>query len=82
VVMNHMKLVDAGPEGSVEYELYIAPGFSNLNSTNRKSKQILHLANLSQMLCTAALLELSSICRPPPLCALLRAQASGSSWAV
>ena len=32
VVMNNMKLVDAGPAGSVEYELYIAPGFSNLNS--------------------------------------------------
>lgn len=30
--MNNMKIVDAGPEGSVEYELYIAPGFSNLNS--------------------------------------------------
>ncbi|KAJ4379095.1 hypothetical protein N0V86_005136 [Didymella sp. IMI 355093] len=32
VVMNNMELVDAGPEGSVEYELYIAPGFSNLNN--------------------------------------------------
>lgn len=27
-----MKIIDAGPEGSVEYQLYIAPGFSNLNS--------------------------------------------------
>lgn len=32
-VMNNMKMIDAGPEGSVEYQLYIAPGFSNLNST-------------------------------------------------
>lgn len=31
-VMNNMKIVDAGPEGSVEYQLFIAPGFSNLNS--------------------------------------------------
>lgn len=31
--MNNMKLIDAGPEGSVEFELYIAPNFSNLNST-------------------------------------------------
>lgn len=38
VVMNHMKLVDAGPEGSVEYELCIAPGFSNLNSKIRELK--------------------------------------------
>lgn len=30
--MNNMKIIDAGPEGSVEYQLYIAPGFSNLNS--------------------------------------------------
>lgn len=27
-----MKIIDAGPEGSVEFELYIAPNFSNLNS--------------------------------------------------
>jgi acyl-coenzyme A thioesterase 13 len=33
-----MKLVDAGPEGFVEYELYIAPGFSNLNSKVHRSK--------------------------------------------
>ena len=31
-VMNNMKIMDAGPEGSVEFELFIAPNFSNLNS--------------------------------------------------
>ena len=32
--MNNMKFIDAGSEGSVEYELFIAPNFSNLNSKN------------------------------------------------
>ncbi|KZM21820.1 uncharacterized protein EKO05_0003135 [Ascochyta rabiei] len=31
-VMKNMKIVDAGPEGSAEFELYIAPNFSNLNN--------------------------------------------------
>jgi hypothetical protein len=34
-VMSNLRLIDAGPEGSVEYTLYIAPGFSNLNSKTR-----------------------------------------------
>lgn len=32
-----MKIIDAGPEGMVEFELYIAPNFSNLNSKGRLS---------------------------------------------
>jgi acyl-coenzyme A thioesterase 13 len=31
-VMNNLKLVDAGMDGSVVYEMFIAPSFSNLNS--------------------------------------------------
>lgn len=30
-VMDKLELITAGPEGSVEYELQISPGFSNLN---------------------------------------------------
>jgi hypothetical protein len=30
--MNTFKLVDAGMDGSVVYELHIAPCFSNINS--------------------------------------------------
>lgn len=31
-VMENLKIVDAGMDGSVSYELYISPNFSNLNS--------------------------------------------------
>lgn len=31
--MDNLKIVDAGPEGSVAFELYISPNFSNLNGT-------------------------------------------------
>ncbi|CAO2649395.1 Nn.00g067800.m01.CDS01 [Neocucurbitaria sp. VM-36] len=31
-VMEHLKIVDAGLDGSVAYELHIAPNFSNLNN--------------------------------------------------
>ena len=31
-VMDYLKIVDAGLDGSVAYELYMAPNFSNLNS--------------------------------------------------
>jgi acyl-coenzyme A thioesterase 13 len=30
--MNNLKIIDARPEGHVEFELFIAPNFSNLNS--------------------------------------------------
>jgi hypothetical protein len=30
-VMSDLKLLDAGPEGTVEYSLYISEFFSNLN---------------------------------------------------
>jgi acyl-coenzyme A thioesterase 13 len=30
--MENLKLVDAGLDGSVVYEFYVAPNFSNLNS--------------------------------------------------
>jgi acyl-coenzyme A thioesterase 13 len=33
-VMESMKLVDAGIDGSVAFEMTIVPNFSNLNSTN------------------------------------------------
>jgi acyl-coenzyme A thioesterase 13 len=33
-VMENLKLVDAGLEGSVAYEMTITPNFSNLNSTS------------------------------------------------
>lgn len=35
-VMENLKIVDAGLDGSVAYELYIAPNFSNLNSTAQR----------------------------------------------
>jgi acyl-coenzyme A thioesterase 13 len=35
--MENMKLVDAGMDGSVSYEMTIAPNFSNLNSKNLPS---------------------------------------------
>jgi|TARA_R110002003_G_scaffold2545_3_gene24451 hypothetical protein len=35
-VMENMKLVDARLDGSVVYEMTIAPNFSNLNSTHFK----------------------------------------------
>jgi len=31
--MNNLKIVDAGADGSVSFELYMAPKFSNLNGT-------------------------------------------------
>ena len=40
-----MKITDAGPEGSVEYELYIAPNFSNLNSRIHTKIQIIAFTN-------------------------------------
>jgi acyl-coenzyme A thioesterase 13 len=33
-VMDSLKLVDAGMDGSVAFEMTIGPNFSNLNSTN------------------------------------------------
>jgi hypothetical protein len=35
--MENLKLVDAGLDGSVVYELFIAPNFSNLNGTIHSS---------------------------------------------
>lgn len=34
-VMNNLKLVDAGPDGSVEFDLYMSERYSNLNGTER-----------------------------------------------
>lgn len=33
-VMNSLELVDATPDGTVTYEMFMAPNFSNLNSTS------------------------------------------------
>jgi acyl-coenzyme A thioesterase 13 len=35
--MENLKLVDAGLDGSVVYEFYIAPNFSNLNGSRPNS---------------------------------------------
>lgn len=32
-VMQSLELVDASPDGTVTYDMFMAPGFSNLNST-------------------------------------------------
>ncbi|KAF2992921.1 hypothetical protein E8E13_000547 [Curvularia kusanoi] len=40
-VMKNLKLIDAGPEGSVVYELHIAPGFSNLNKHHKVHTPVL-----------------------------------------
>jgi acyl-coenzyme A thioesterase 13 len=39
-VMESLKLVDAGIDGSVTYEMTITPNFSNLNSMKWRIKEV------------------------------------------